>query len=349
MAWIQSIAASMSQLFVFPIALLTQKYPYPRIFVTAGMILIASGYFASGFCKQLWNFYISYGVMCGLGASLVLMPSINVVKLYKFSRFGLIMGIVSGGAGVGSLIIAPINNWMLQEYGWSKALKILGISSAICGIFMVLSLRKPSFEYDFQQTEVKQQILDGSDESINNRREQTDTNSLREAIKYTFQNWNTYCLILSMPILFLGYWTAFVFIEPYCKHVGISNESASFMISSMGIFNVVGKIVTGHLADRFGSKWVFIVCLFLKGILTMSFVWIKDEYALFVIVSFIGLFAGCFALVAKVILDYFDNRYFIVILGLNGAAAAGGSVAGQPIVGWLIGFFDNWHIPGLFA
>eukprot|EP01084_Bolivina_argentea_P050847 93523_1 len=377
MAWIQSIAASLSQLCVFAVALLTQKFSTPRLFIAIGMILIAGGYYLSSYSTTLWNFYITYGVMCGLGGSLALIPSINVVKLYNFKNFGLVMGIVSSGAGIGSLIIAPINHWMLDEYGWEISLRILGISCLISSFFMVLVSSKPptlkppieaklvkndslaEAEIDYDNTIDKTTIRndtrtlpDDENEIKNDEHDKNDPenkNALSSALSYLFRTRNTYFLLTSMPILFLGYWTVFVFVEPYCRHVGISNELASWMISVMGIFNVIGKILSGYLADKFGSKLAFIICVFFKGILTMTFVWVTDKYALFAVVAFIGLFAGCIGLVPKLILDYFDTKYFIVVLGANGAACAGGSVAGQPLVGWLIQYFDNWHIPGLFA
>eukprot|EP01084_Bolivina_argentea_P171987 297944_1 len=193
MAWVQSLSAGLCQFCAFPISMANMYVP-SRLLILFGMTLVSIGYFTSFFATHLWNLYLSYGILCGVGGGSAFTSSIGVVKQYqKFykNHVGLILGIVQSGSGLGSLIVTPINNWMVAHFSWRYGLLYTSFAAVVCTVFMTISMT------DYEAKVTSNQL------------------NLKDKFKQIITN--DYCnlllLCISMPLLFLGYWTVFVFVE----------------------------------------------------------------------------------------------------------------------------------------
>ena len=59
----------------------------------------------------------------GLGNSLIYLPSVVIVGVY-FERRALTTGIAVCGSGVGTIVFAPLVDYLLKVYGWRSTLLI---------------------------------------------------------------------------------------------------------------------------------------------------------------------------------------------------------------------------------
>ena len=72
-------------------------------------------------------------------------------------------------------------------------------------------------------------------------------------------------------LTFSGVFTPFVFVyEKATREVGVSTNKASLILSILGIFNTVGRLIAGWLADRPWADSLVIsnVAAILSGLLT---------------------------------------------------------------------------------
>src|SRR6202158_5945925 len=112
----------------------------PRVVALTGGALYGLGVFLASFSHHLWGFYLSYGVIGGIGLGLGYIVPVAVLVKWFPDRRGLITGIAVGGFGAGALITAPVATRLIQTVGVLHTFAYLGIAflivTVISGSFM---------------------------------------------------------------------------------------------------------------------------------------------------------------------------------------------------------------------
>ncbi len=99
-----------------------------RILMLGASLLIGAGTVLLGTIKELWHFYVFYGLFVGsLGhaAFSVLLPVIMTRWFYR--HMGIALGIYWASQGLGPVIFAPLFRWLLETRGWSNTFTLIGI------------------------------------------------------------------------------------------------------------------------------------------------------------------------------------------------------------------------------
>ncbi len=106
--------------------LLNDKYG-PRWVMFVGGLMFGLGMFTCGFAKSVGNLTLSYGVILGLGLSLVYGCTIsNTIKFFPDKR-GMVGGMTTAFYGISSVIFAPVADALSNAFGARATFKILGI------------------------------------------------------------------------------------------------------------------------------------------------------------------------------------------------------------------------------
>ncbi|XP_077438200.1 monocarboxylate transporter 12-B-like isoform X2 [Vanacampus margaritifer] len=104
-----------------------------------GGLLSSVGLVLSCFASSLEHLYISLGIFTGLGFALSYTPSIAMVGRYFSKRKALAYGIAQSGSGIGTFILAPVVQVLIDHYSWRGAMLVLGgfVSNlCVCGALM---------------------------------------------------------------------------------------------------------------------------------------------------------------------------------------------------------------------
>jgi len=91
--------------------------------------------------------------------------------------------------------------------------------------------------------------------------------------------------------------TPFVFVyEKAISEIGVSTNKASLILSILGIFNTVGRVIAGYLADRpwADSLVIYNVAAILAGLLTCLVPLIFSFQLLCVYAAVFGLLIGSY-------------------------------------------------------
>ena len=70
--------------------------------------------------------------LTGLGFGLIYLPAITGVAAYFDKKRAMAIGISSSGSGFGTFIFAPIINLLIENFGWSWTLMIIGALVIFC-------------------------------------------------------------------------------------------------------------------------------------------------------------------------------------------------------------------------
>ncbi|ODV86740.1 hypothetical protein CANARDRAFT_6313 [[Candida] arabinofermentans NRRL YB-2248] len=130
-----------------------------------GILLQTGGYIASSFATKVWQLYLSYGTMVGLGFCFIVNPPFTIVPTWfstdegkganmdrsgkkKKSKVGLSQGIIAGGAGLGGAIFSLAAQRMIEQTGDHRwAMRVVGIvvfiANCIACIFIKERVPKP--------------------------------------------------------------------------------------------------------------------------------------------------------------------------------------------------------------
>jgi sugar phosphate permease len=109
----------------------------PRWIMTFGAVITAIGFVMVSFIQTPLQFYLSYGVLCGLGSSGVgvVVGSSSVGKWFIRKR-GLAVGIATMGIGVGTMIMTPVVGYIVKNYNWRNGFIFFGILILFAGVIL---------------------------------------------------------------------------------------------------------------------------------------------------------------------------------------------------------------------
>ncbi|KAM8851596.1 LOW QUALITY PROTEIN: monocarboxylate transporter 12-B-like [Synchiropus picturatus] len=110
-----------------------------RATVILGGLLSSSGLVLSSFASSLEHLYVFLGILTGLGFALSYTTSIAMVGKYFSERKALAYGIAMSGSGIGTFVLAPAVQMLIELYSWRGALLVLGgfvANLCVCGALM---------------------------------------------------------------------------------------------------------------------------------------------------------------------------------------------------------------------
>ncbi|CAG2102360.1 unnamed protein product [Medioppia subpectinata] len=125
------------------------------------------------------------------------------------------------------------------------------------------------------------------------------------------------------------------------------SESASFLISIIGILNTLGVVLVGYFGDK---HWVDPTLLYscfiaISGLSLSVLPWVHNYWGMACVAALYGFtISANYALVSVILvnlisLDLFTNAYGMLLL-----VQGFGSLVGPPIAGWLFDLYGNYNI-----
>ncbi|CAF3517299.1 unnamed protein product [Rotaria sp. Silwood1] len=143
-----------------PIAtIFTNTYGCRKVTIV-GACLAAVGFLASYFWANLWFYYLSIGIIGGIGFGLIYLPAIVSVGFYFESKRSFAMGIAVCGSGLGTLVFPAIMPYIINAPLWFDYEGALLLEAAIifiCVIFGALMIPLPQEPSEIRRVERKAQ------------------------------------------------------------------------------------------------------------------------------------------------------------------------------------------------
>ena len=108
------------------------------------------GLLLSSFANSLTHLYVTHGVIVGFGTSISYLPALVMVAYYFDKKRSFATGIATSGSNLGALGLAPLQQLVVDSFGWRNCYRFLsGLSLviAICGILFKPLEEKKTAEY----------------------------------------------------------------------------------------------------------------------------------------------------------------------------------------------------------
>ncbi|XP_013078826.2 monocarboxylate transporter 12-like isoform X2 [Biomphalaria glabrata] len=225
-AWLGSMTMGLMKLFG-PLTSSLVLYGNNRVVMIFGAVLCSVSIFTSSFAPTFMTLFGTLCVPFALGAAFTVTPSTVVPVDYFHKHQALAMGFVAAGSSVGTLILAPLIQIMLDELNWRLTFRIH--SSSLASLVLLNFLVKP-IEKDKAEDEIKKPFLKSVIQDLalwKNR---------------VFQLW-----AFSMAIVYFGYQIPNILLASYAGFLGISASRASYIVMAMGGATTVSRLITGKI------------------------------------------------------------------------------------------------------
>ncbi|KAG2212545.1 hypothetical protein INT46_010026 [Mucor plumbeus] len=277
LSWIGSICIAL-YFIIGPInEWVVRKLGYTKMLAFA-TIMCPLALMLASISHEIWQLYLTQGVMFGIGASFVWFPCISAPQEWFSSRRGTAIGITMCGSGIGGLILSNICQAAMLTLGYRWALRIAGF---ICFFFLVLATifvkQSPS------QLE-KQRIQDEQNEGL--REMYHKQLSLLKNSQFNI-------------MMMVGFVTTFGYLVPsfllpsYATFLGLNPWVSTNLSAILSAINAVSKLVNGYTSDKIGRINGLTLCTFLAGIMSLA-IWTnaRTEPTIWVFAVLYGFFGG---------------------------------------------------------
>jgi len=311
----------------------------PRIVLVVGGIIAGVGVALCSLAAAQWQFSLFYGVIAAIGLSLAgWTPLTAIVSKWFVKKRGLAIGILAAGFG-GSLISAPIAQFLISSLSWQKAYIIVGIFPIViivplCGLLIRRSPQEKGLLPDGVPQKSPQPPDYDAPQMWRGKLVATGW-TLPRAIK-TPQFWLLF--LIAFFLLGITEQITITHLVYFFRDVGYEPMMAANIYSLFGIVFILGTLCS-FLSDRFGREKVFIPsCLLGAGAIPLLFL-IRDASHLWMPL----LFAVCFGLGVgaagpvfySTAADLFQGRNFGSILGTITFGFSIAGATGPPLAGFI--------------
>jgi MFS family permease len=280
--------------------------------------------------SALWQLYIYYGLLVGVGvASYAPMISL-VTRTYTKTR-GLMMGITLAGGGVGAAIASPVATYFIASSGWQSSYLIMG--GIMLGIIAISAL---FLYWPGASREIKSERKPSLEKANATMKEP----GLREAISSS-KFW-----ILGTIIFCAGFvqLVISVHIVPGAMDTGISATGAAGILSVINLAGIAGSSSSGTILDRIGS-WLgllFAILIVLVGLFLLLS--LKDLWAFYAFAVIYGVGWGIILTARSVIpADLFGLRSYGVIMGILLLFHTLGGTTGPIVAGYIFDVSQHYQ------
>lgn len=89
----------------------------------------------SVFAKNVFTLYITIGFGTGFGFGMIYLPAIVSVTMYFERLRSLATGIAVCGSGFGTVVFAPLTNYLITTYKWQGSLLVISGIVFFCAVF----------------------------------------------------------------------------------------------------------------------------------------------------------------------------------------------------------------------
>ena len=304
----------------------------PRIVVAACGLVFGLGYLLMSQISDVWQLYLFYGVIVGIGLSGMDVALLSTVARWFTKKVGTASGIVKVGAGVGMLVIPLAASGLISGFDWRTSYIILGTITLVIIVTSAQFLRRGLGQ---------RQLLEEGENSTTSQLLTAEYGLSLQKARSTRQFWMV-CAMYS-TVLFCAQ-SIIIHVAPHAVDLGISLTNAAGIISVIGGASVVGRAVMGNAGDRMGSRRAMALCFL---ILVTALCWLqfaKELWALYLFAVAYGFsHGGFFALISPIAAGLFGTHSHGVILGIVTFSGTIGGAAGPLLTGYIFDITESYR------
>ncbi|HET9165076.1 MAG TPA: oxalate/formate MFS antiporter [Candidatus Angelobacter sp.] len=305
----------------------------PRIFLTAGGILVGIGWTGMGYAATLTQLKILYSV-AGIGAAFIYSGSVATALKWFPDKRGTVSGFITAGFGAGAALFIPLINLIIARSDYHKAFIYTGIAQSILIVIAAQLLHNPGPDFNVSPA-AKKPI------SPSVRRNTEQFNSLQ-----MLQTPHFYLLFLSFVMINTGGSMVTIQTAVVADFFKISAGAVTAALALGRLSNGAGRIFWGWISDRVGREMAMFIPYVLQSAGLIAILLVGRTSGTAFTISLIALYfiwGSMFSLFPAIIGDYYGpnnatSNYGFLYMAKGVAAIFAGWVAATFFLK-----FHNWN------
>lgn len=311
----------------------------PRVVMTLCGFLLGIGYLLMSQVSSVWQLYLIYGAVIGLGMGGSFVALLSTVARWFVKRRGIMTGIVISGLGIGTFIMSPVANWLISSYDWRTSYSIIGGAVLVIGILAAQVLRRDPAKVGLMPHGEDNKDKHGAPSG-------SEGFTLKEAMR------TTQFKMVAVIFFSLGYgiMAMNVHLVPHITDLGISAATAAAILAVSGVLNTAACIGLGSYVDRIGSKRVCVISFAMIAVGVFLLVFLKEVWMLYLCAVVWGIGAGGGAPVESTITaELFGMKSHGSIFGAISCCFTIGGALGPFLTGYLFDITGNYQLAFLIC
>jgi predicted MFS family arabinose efflux permease len=304
------------------IGALLDRFPPRRVILPSIVIFALALASLSRLGPNIRQFYVTFFVLGLVANGTAQFAYARTVLSWFSKRRGLALALVLTGSGVGSILIPPLIQWTIAQYGWRNAYLMLG-GIALLGLPLTALLVR-----NREDAVVAEDHSAGSGITVGAALRSRPFWILASIIMLSAFSENG--LVTNLAAILTDH--------------GAAPRTAALALSVRGGAGILGRLCIGFLIDRLSPQRIqtFVLSLSATGALMLAFARTFPEVLMGAAILGVGL--GSEADVEPYLLaHYFGRKHFSVLYGLMWTAyAIGGAIGPMAIGRWYdrAGFYE---------
>lgn len=295
------------------IGILLDRLPPRRIILPAILFFAAALATLSRLTSHIVQFYATFFVIGLVANATAQFAYTRTILTWFTTHRGMALALLLTGSGVGSILIPPLTEWMIQHHGWRSGFLLLG-GIAILGFPLTAML-----------------VRNRPEAAIVRSEQHVDIGMTVPAALRTAAFWILAFITILSAFSENGLVTNLASI--LTQH-GVLASTAALALSVRGGAGILGRLGIGFAIDRVSPERIqsFVLVLAAAGTLILAFA--GSAWAALLGAAILGVGLGSEADVGPYLLArYFGRRHFSVLYGLTWTAYAIGGATGPLWIG----------------
>lgn len=314
----------------------------PVVVMELGVASTAAGLLLAPLVTQPWHLYATLGVLVGTGSiclgytgQALFLPS------WFVRRRGLAMSVAFSGVGVGSYVLMPWLQTLIEEAGWRTACTTLGVLILVTLAPLNLLLRRRPEDLGLNP--------DGESaaaKAANFGRRTNIVDPVWAAVDWTLsralRTARFWWLAVGYFAALYAWYAVQVHQTKYLVDIGFTQHDAAWALGTVSLAGIPGQIVLGYLSDRMGREFVWAIGNLGFVVTYIALLLLRDApdpallYLMILTQGVLGY--GLTSVLGAIPAEIFEGRHYGGIFGCVMLAAITGGALGP----WLTGAIHDW-------
>jgi len=257
-----------------------------------GGFLLASGVLIAALIPitNPWLFYLSYGIIGGLGAGMGYIVAITSAQKWFPKRRGLATGICVGAFGLSVTLFAPVLSWLLTIYTVQHTFLIMAVTIFIATITVGRLVKFPA-----ENAENSSALYMGE--------EQFTTGQILKKKEF-------YCLMLSLLLVTVAFFVINPSVQTLSIDRGFDAQFATTLLMITGINNTLGRIIVPSFADKFKNEVIILSLMVILAIASATLTFATGPLFILMVALIPICFGAGLAIIPLLVSNYFGMKNF---------------------------------------
>ena len=288
----------------------------PSRVIALGALAYAAGIWGMAESESGLAFQLFGGLLTGIGVAFTAFSLVlaTMAKVVGPERRSLALGLGTAAGSLGQAVFSPLGQSFIAAFGWHGALISLSLSVlALVPLAFMLSGQKGAAD----EPEIDQSLIE----------------ALREARGHRGY------LLLTTGFFACGFHVAFITVHfpAYIIDIGFSAEVGAWAISLIGLFNIVGSLLSGAAGQRWSKKFGLSFIYSARAVLITVFMLVPvSEASVYAFSAVLGiLWLSTVSLTTGIVAQVFGTRYMATLFAIVFFSHQVGSFLGVWLGGWI--------------